>query len=61
VLVQLIVLDVAGIRVGHVLGTTVTGTIAFPPARCVHANTNETLAAFILPAPSASCTTRQAR
>ncbi len=50
VLVQLIVLDVAGIRVGHVPGTTVTGDhshFLFRASRA-HANTNETIAAFIL-------------
>jgi uncharacterized MAPEG superfamily protein len=49
-LLQIIVLDVAGIRAGHVPGTTVTGghdDFFFRAVRA-HANTNESLAAFIL-------------
>jgi uncharacterized MAPEG superfamily protein len=50
VLVQVIVADVAGIRAGHVPGTAVGGgheSFLFRAARA-HANTNETIAAFIL-------------
>src|SRR5262245_6300930 len=49
-LVQLIVLDVGGIRAGHVPGTAVTGdhsVFLFRAARA-HANTNESIAAFVL-------------
>ncbi len=49
-LVQLIVLDVAGIKAGHVPGAPVTGShddFLFRAARA-HANTNESLGAFIL-------------
>ena len=49
-LLQLIVLDVAGIRAGHVPGAAVTGDhshFLFRVARA-HANTNESIAAFIL-------------
>ncbi len=49
-LVQLIVLDVAGIRAGHVPGAAVGGdhsVFLFRAARA-HANTNESIAAFIL-------------
>jgi uncharacterized MAPEG superfamily protein len=51
-LVQLIVLDVAGIRAGHVPGSAVTGDhghFFFRAARA-HANTNESIAIFILAA-----------
>lgn len=49
-LVQLIVLDVAGIRAGHVPGAAVTGghdDFLFRATRAF-ANTNETLAVFVL-------------
>ena len=50
VLVQLIVLDVAGIRVGHVPGTTVTGTIRISSsARAVRMRTPTR------PSPRSSC------
>ncbi len=51
-LVQLVVADVAGIRVGHVPGSAVTGDhghFFFRAARA-HANTNESIAIFILAA-----------
>ena len=51
-LVQLLVVDVAGIRVGHVPGSAVTGDhgqFFFRAARA-HANTNESVAIFILAA-----------
>ena len=50
ILVQLIVADAAGIRAGHVPGSAVTGgheSFLFRAARA-HANTNESIAAFIL-------------
>lgn len=49
-LVQLVVLDVAGIKAGHVPGAAVGGDHAdfFFRATRAHANTNESLAAFIL-------------
>jgi uncharacterized MAPEG superfamily protein len=49
-LVQLIVVDVAGIRAGHAPGTAVTGdhsSFLFRVTRA-HANTNESIAVFIL-------------
>lgn len=49
-LVQLIVLDVAGIRAGHMPGSAVTGghdDFLFRATRA-HANTNESIAAFVL-------------
>lgn len=48
--VQLIVVDVAGIRVGHVPGAAVTGDHSqfFFRAARAHANTNESIAIFIL-------------
>ncbi len=49
-LLQLIVFDVAGIQAGHVPGATVTGgheSFLFRAARA-HANTNESIAVFIL-------------
>ncbi len=52
ILVQLIVLDVAGIRAGHVPGAPVTGDhgdFLFRAFRA-HANTNESIAVFILAA-----------
>jgi len=51
-LVQLSVLDVAGIRAGHVPGSPVTGDhgqFFFRAARA-HANTNESIAIFMLAA-----------
>lgn len=50
VLLQIIVADVAGIRAGHVPGAPVTGghdDFFFRAVRA-HANTNESIAAFIL-------------
>lgn len=49
-LVQLIVLDVAGISAGHVPGAPVGGdhTSFFFRAARAHANTNESIAAFIM-------------
>jgi len=50
--VQLIVVDVAGMRAGHVPGAAVTGDhgdFFFRAARA-HANTNESIAIFILAA-----------
>ncbi|HYC00884.1 MAG TPA: MAPEG family protein [Candidatus Limnocylindrales bacterium] len=50
ILLQLVVLDVAGIRTGHVPGSTVTadhGNFLFRATRA-HANINESIAAFIL-------------
>ena len=49
-LVQLIVLDIAGIRTGHVPGAAVAGDHGdfFFRASRAHANTNESLAAFAL-------------
>ena len=51
-LAQLIVLDVAGIRAGHVPGSAVTGDHShfFFRAARAHANTNESIAIFILAA-----------
>ncbi len=49
-LLQIIVLDIAGVRAGHVPGAPVTGghdDFLFRAFRA-HANTNESLAAFIL-------------
>ena len=49
-LIQLLVVDIAGIRAGHVPGTPVTaehGVFLFRATRA-HANTNESVAAFIL-------------
>jgi uncharacterized MAPEG superfamily protein len=49
-LLQMIIVDVAGVRVGHVPGAPVTGghDDFFFRAFRAHANTNETIAAFIL-------------
>ena len=50
ILVQLLVADVVGLRGGHVPGTAVTSTHSdfhFRATRA-HANTNETVSAFIL-------------
>jgi uncharacterized MAPEG superfamily protein len=49
-LVQLLILDLAGIKAGHVPGSPVTadhGDFLFRATRA-HANTNESIAAFIL-------------
>ena len=49
-LIQLLVVDIAGIRSGHVPGTPVTaehGVFMFRATRA-HANTNESVAAFVL-------------
>jgi len=48
--VQLIVLDIAGIQAGHVPGAAVTGDHGdfFFRATRAHANTNESIAAFLL-------------
>ena len=48
-IVQLLVIDVAGIRTGHVPGTPVGGTHDDPMFRAAraHANTNENFALFI--------------
>lgn len=49
-LVQLLVVDIAGIRSGHVPGTPVApdhGVFMFRATRA-HANTNESIAAFVL-------------
>ena len=49
-LVQLVVLDVAGIKAGHVPGAVASGDHGdfFFRATRAHANTNESIAAFIL-------------
>ncbi len=49
-LVQLVVLDVAGIKAGHVPGSSVAGDHDdfFFRATRAHANTNESIAVFIL-------------
>ena len=49
-ILQIVVLDVAGIKAGHVPGAAVTGghDDFFFRASRAHANTNESLAAFIL-------------
>ena len=49
-LLQIVVLDLAGIKAGHVPGAAVTGghDDFFFRASRAHANTNESLAAFIL-------------